>query len=582
MRVFAHNPKLTQQTNVAAASSPGKLHSGLRCETSSTFHSPRTISTGTKQEAVPEPQPAPSRATRIAHDFGRLPIYRKQLDEARSDIAVNTPGDSYEREADRVAADVMRVSEPRLQRACVLGAACPKCSEGRHSQEGTRLQASRIQANAPEPPVPSLGSPVHEVLRTPGQPLDAATRAFMEPRFGHDFGRVRVHVGARAAESADALRARAYTLGNRIVFGARQYAPTTPSGRLLIAHELTHVLQQGSTPRPMRQTDPAAHEEDEDKPRAEGLEVGGGAGGTAVRVLERGGVRISRDLAIAPTKPDAPEPVLSEQQIQQAIRYNAFRFKDPYSIAIVRDIVGVPRFPAISDEELALGVARYQAAFGLTPDGRAGPDTTGRLVSEARAENLPKDANQLRADNFVTWAPAAGTHNGCGAAPDASGLATFFQWDVNFSTSLRNGWIVQEIVNTRARTTCGGGAIAETLTPHYWEAWWVDGAGNVRVPTAINAARTRATASVATAPADDLWRRAAAAPSRGNWAMTGRLFTCLRLPAGFAAGNVPDALALPSTAAAPNADDLGLVAARRRAAGQWNCCGPAATHFHTP
>ncbi len=77
----------------------------------------------------------------------------------------------------------------------------------------------------------------------------------MEPRFGHDFGRVRVHVGARAAESADALRARAYTLGNRIVFGAGQYTPTTPSGRLLIAHELTHVLQQGSTPRPMRQTD---------------------------------------------------------------------------------------------------------------------------------------------------------------------------------------------------------------------------------------------------------------------------------------------------------------------------------------
>ncbi len=158
--------------------------------------------------------------------------------------------------------------------------------------------------------------------------------------------------------------------------------------------------------------------------------MGGGAGETAVRVLERGGVRISRDLAIAPTRPDAPEPVLSEEQIQRAIRYNAFRFKDPYSIAIVRDIVGVPRFPAISDEELALGVARYQAAFGLTPDGRAGPETTGRLVSEARAENLPKDANQLRADNFVTWAPAAGTHNGCGAAPDASGLATFFQWDV--------------------------------------------------------------------------------------------------------------------------------------------------------
>jgi hypothetical protein len=293
-------------------------------------------------------------------------------------------------------------------------------------------------------------------------------------------------------------------------------------------------------------------------------------------------VRLSRDLAVPPTRPDVPEPVLTEEQIQQAIRYNAVRFKDPYSIAIVRDIVGVPRFPAVSDEDLARGVARYQAAFGLTPDGRAGPETTRRLVTEARAENLPRDAEQLRADNYVTWTPATGVHNGCGAALDAAGLATFFQCDVNFSTSLRNGWIVQEIVNARARTTCGGGAIAETLTPHYWETWWVDGAGNVRVPTAINAARTQATASVAPVPADDLWRRASAAPSRGNWSMTAALFTCLRLPAGFAAGNVADALALPSTAAPPNPDDLGLIAARRRAGGTWNCCGAPATHFHNP
>jgi hypothetical protein len=196
---------------------------------------------------------------------------------------------------------------------------------------------------------------------------------------------------------------------------------------------------------------------------------------------------VSRDRAIPPTRPEAPEPELTEEQIRRAIRYNAFRFKDPYSIAVVRDIVGVSRFPAVSDEDLARGVARYQASMGLTPDGQAGPGTTGRLVAEARAEDLPRDADQLRADNFVTWAPAAGVHNGCGAAADAAGRATFFQWDVNFSTSLRNGWIVQEIVNARNRTTCAGGAIAETLTPHYWEAWWVDGAGTIRVPTAINA-----------------------------------------------------------------------------------------------
>jgi hypothetical protein len=328
----------------------------------------------------------------------------------------------------------------------------------------------------------------------------------------------------------------------------------------------------------MREADATAVEEDELEASSEGMEVGG----SPVRVMERGGVRVSRDLAIERTTPESPEPVLTDEQIQRAIRFNAFRFKDPYSIAIVRDIVGVSRFPAVSDEDLALGVARYQAAFGLTPDGQAGPATTRRLVAEARAESLPRDADQLRADNFVTWAPAAGTHNGCGAAADAGGLATFFQWDVNFSTSLRNGWIVQEIANARNRTTCGGAAIAETLTPHYWEAWWVDGAGNVRVPTAINAARTLATTSVAPAPADDLWRRASAAPSTGNWSMRASLYTCLRLPAGFAAGNVADALALPSTAAQPNADDLGLVAARRGAAGRWNCCGAPATHFHNP
>ncbi|MGB9632210.1 MAG: DUF4157 domain-containing protein [Chloroflexaceae bacterium] len=86
---------------------------------------------------------------------------------------------------------------------------------------------------------------VHEVLRSPGQPLDAETRAFMEPRFGHDFSRVRVHTDARAAESARAVNALAYTVGRDVVFGAGQYAPGASAGRRLLAHELAHVVQQG-------------------------------------------------------------------------------------------------------------------------------------------------------------------------------------------------------------------------------------------------------------------------------------------------------------------------------------------------
>jgi hypothetical protein len=86
---------------------------------------------------------------------------------------------------------------------------------------------------------------VHEVLRTPGQPLDRVTRAGAEARFGYDFSRVRVHTDARAAQSARAVNALAYTVGPDVVFGAGHYAPMTTTGSRLLAHELTHVVQQG-------------------------------------------------------------------------------------------------------------------------------------------------------------------------------------------------------------------------------------------------------------------------------------------------------------------------------------------------
>jgi hypothetical protein len=85
---------------------------------------------------------------------------------------------------------------------------------------------------------------VHDVLRSSSQPLDVSTRSFMEPRLGHDFSRVRIHTDAKAAESARALNALAYTVGRDVVFGAGQYAPNTPHGQKLLAHELTHVAQQ--------------------------------------------------------------------------------------------------------------------------------------------------------------------------------------------------------------------------------------------------------------------------------------------------------------------------------------------------
>jgi hypothetical protein len=129
-----------------------------------------------------------------------------------------------------------------LQRKCACGGSPgldDKCDECRQNEMGLqRLAVTPAASNA----APRI---VHDVLRSPGQPLDTATRASLEPRFGHDFGRVRIHADATAAESARAADAHAYTVGSSIVFGAGRYAPGTESGRRLLAHELTHVIQQG-------------------------------------------------------------------------------------------------------------------------------------------------------------------------------------------------------------------------------------------------------------------------------------------------------------------------------------------------
>lgn len=105
------------------------------------------------------------------------------------------------------------------------------------------LQRRRAATQAEPSGVPPI---VRGVLRASGQPLDPDTRAFMEPRFGHDFSGVRVHSDAEAAKSARAVNSLAYTVGSSIVFDKGQYKPHTPAGKRLLAHELTHTIQQDS------------------------------------------------------------------------------------------------------------------------------------------------------------------------------------------------------------------------------------------------------------------------------------------------------------------------------------------------
>src|SRR5947209_19412146 len=128
-----------------------------------------------------------------------------------------------------------------LQRTCACGqhTGGGDCTDCRTKREGI-LQHRAATANEPT----TVSPLVSDVLHSPGQPLDTTTRAFMEPRFGHDFSGVRVHTDAKAAESARAVNALAYTVGRDVVFGAGQYSSTTHDGRKLMAHELTHVIQQ--------------------------------------------------------------------------------------------------------------------------------------------------------------------------------------------------------------------------------------------------------------------------------------------------------------------------------------------------
>jgi len=157
----------------------------------------------------------------------------------QASLRIGQPNDIYEKEADRVADEVMRMPEPAVQRGCSPGSACPFKDDEEKKTVVLRKPsgAPHGSTSVPDSFVSSLGY---------GQPLDMATRSFFEPRFGADFKNVNVLTGSGAEESAQEISARAYTYGRNIVFGKNQFAPGSAEGRQLLAHELAHVIQQSS------------------------------------------------------------------------------------------------------------------------------------------------------------------------------------------------------------------------------------------------------------------------------------------------------------------------------------------------
>ncbi|HEX3717785.1 MAG TPA: DUF4157 domain-containing protein [Verrucomicrobiae bacterium] len=182
---------------------------------------------------------------------------------ASSNLRVGEANDAFEREADSAADQIMAGSAgaadwaladvsigTRLQRKCACGGSgeCEECKD----KETLHRKAS---GDAPANGVPPV---VHSVLNSPGRPLDHSAQSFFGNRFGRDFGNVRIHTDSTAAESASSVNALAYTVGNHVVFGHGQFAPSTHEGGHLLAHELSHVIQQenGAVPALRRQSKP--------------------------------------------------------------------------------------------------------------------------------------------------------------------------------------------------------------------------------------------------------------------------------------------------------------------------------------
>ena len=171
----------------------------------------------------------------------------------QSKLSINSPNDQYEKEADTVADRVMRMETPFIQKKqdnnlffmhapisiTPVQRKCDHCEE-----EEKKVQ--RKEMNGDETTAENNLENYVGRLSGSGKPLPNVVRNFYEPRFGYDFSNVKVHTDSVAAKSAQSINALAYTSGNNIIFNEGQYAIDTVSGKKLLGHELTHVIQQSN------------------------------------------------------------------------------------------------------------------------------------------------------------------------------------------------------------------------------------------------------------------------------------------------------------------------------------------------
>ncbi len=159
----------------------------------------------------------------VGRDFSRIPPHATMSVPVQAKLRVSQPSDAHERQADRVAATVM-------------GAGDAERAPGRSAIVPVHGSMSSLEANA-----------ALRGLRGAGHPLPASERQFFDPRFGANFSPVRIHTDSHADRAARAINARAFTLNNHVAFRSGEYTPNSTASRHLLAHELTHVIQQGAS-----------------------------------------------------------------------------------------------------------------------------------------------------------------------------------------------------------------------------------------------------------------------------------------------------------------------------------------------
>ncbi|MHC1599758.1 MAG: eCIS core domain-containing protein [Candidatus Methanospirareceae archaeon] len=332
-------------------------------------------------------------------------------------LKIGQPGDIYEQEADRVAEQVMRMPEPPVQRQVE-----PEEEEEEESlqtkplaEQITPLVQRQVEEEEEEEPImaKSMNGGAQRVKddlhirlnqsRDGGQPLQETGKNFMERRFGVDFSGVRVHTDSNAAQLSRDLNAQAFTHGRNIHFGAGKYNPESSQGKKLLAHELTHVVQQtGGAPISQDngrsgQTPPGGRHALTSRLNATSMQrTAESRARTTTTTLP--GISwqaisaqpmIQRDLAIRPPRPDATGRTLSASKMKEAIDYNKKYLSNiPNStgvIRMIRDVLGISPTTAV-DEDFVNAVLGWQAMYRLTQDGKLGPSSARRLFRELGAE----------------------------------------------------------------------------------------------------------------------------------------------------------------------------------------------------